>query len=391
MNEHPDPVSGTRSGQPDAGLPVVPSSIAFADLESPDAGKDDAQELGLLALGAILLKHWKLICGLPVAVASITVIVALILPVRYTASASFVPEVPNQGLQLPRAFASFAGLASQFGVNLPGGSTSPQFYADVVNSRSIKDEVLQTTLLDPRTADPADSTRLLEILDVGEETSAEALEAGRRVLEEMVTAEVNPETDVIQIAAETPYPQLSADLVNAYLATLNRFDLETRRSSAQEQRLFIENRLVDVQQELRNAENNLQIFLETNRRFETSPNLQFQYERLQRRVALKQEVYTTLLREHEQARIQEVNDTPVLTIIDPAIVPTRKSRPQRRLLVLTAFFLGGLVATIGAFVREFWERARGRGDTEYHEFESRWANAKSDLRAILHLRRSTEP
>jgi uncharacterized protein involved in exopolysaccharide biosynthesis len=139
----------------------------------------------------------------------------------------------------------------------------------------------------------------------------------------------------------------------------------------------------EAEAELRAAEDELRDWLERNRQFENSPELRFQYERLQRQVTIKQEVFTTLRRSYEEARIQEVNDTPVITVIDRAVPPEQKSSPKRKLNVILALFLGGIVGVFGAFGREFAERARESEKGEYEEFTTRWSAMKAELRSFI--------
>jgi uncharacterized protein involved in exopolysaccharide biosynthesis len=54
----------------------------------------------------------------------------------------------------------------------------------------------------------------------------------------------------------------------------------------------------------------MQAFLQANRQWANSPDLTFQHDRLERDIALRQQVYTTLVQSFEQARISEVRDTP---------------------------------------------------------------------------------
>ena len=66
----------------------------------------------------------------------------------------------------------------------------------------------------------------------------------------------------------------------------------------------------------------------------TRPELNFQQERLQRQVQLQQQLYTTLSQSFEQAKIEEVRDTPVITVVEPPEAPVR---PDPRGLVRNAF------------------------------------------------------
>lgn len=190
-------------------------------------------------------------------------------------------------------------------------------------------------------------------------------------------------TGIVSLSTETHYPALSADVANLFIDLLNRFNLETRQSNAQERRRFAEERVADAERELLEAEEELKRFLERNRQFQGSPELSFQYERLQRRVRIKEEVLTTLRRSYEEARIQEVNDTPLITVIDRAVPPEKRSSPKRKLNVVLAFFLGGMLGVFGAFGREFVERARERDEEEFQELASRWAAIRAQLRSLL--------
>lgn len=346
---------------------------------------DELEEINLLELGNVLLKRWKFVLGFPIAAAVIAAVVALIIPPKFTAYAVFFPEQEAAGLDLP---AGIAGLAAQFGVAVPGGGTSsPEFYADVVASRTVRDQVLQARYPDPRSDSPGDSATLLDILEVKGRTDLERLEEGREELQKMVSADVETETDVVELAVQTRYPALSAAVANRVLDLLNTFNLESRQSNARERRRFMEGRIAQAEAELREAEERLKAFLERNRSFQSSPDLSFQHDRLQRQVRMKEEVVTTLRRSYEEARIQEVKDTPVITVIDRAVPPQEKSSPKRVLIVTVTLLLGGVLAISLAFGQEFMDRARRRDEEEFDELSSRWRSVKSELRSLLPRRR----
>jgi uncharacterized protein involved in exopolysaccharide biosynthesis len=349
----------------------------------PTAGDwpaSEAEETSVLELATVLLKRWKLVAGLPLTAAILAAVVSLQLPTQFTATATFVPESRAPSLSLP---SGLAGLAAQFGVAVPGGgNASPQFYADVLASRTLRDEVLQTRFRDPRSAAPRDSATLLGLLDIGGDNEHQRLENGRKKLEGAVAVRVDNETNIVSLSVETPHPPLSADVANYFIGLLNRFNLETRQSRAQERRRFVEERMGEAEQELREAEDGLKGFLEGNRQFRGSPELTFEYERLQRQVTIKQEVFTSLRSAYEEARIAEVNDTPVITVIDQAIPSEEKSSPKRRRIVIVTFILAGLFGIFGAFGREYIDRARVSDQEDYEKLTSHWETLKSDLRAL---------
>lgn len=293
--------------------------------------------------------------GLPFLTAVTTAMISLLLTPKYEAWTSFVPETQSRGTSIP---VGFGNLASQFGLALGGGgASSPRFYAEVLKSRTLRDQLLGTRFAMPLPAAPTDSASLLDILEIHDPIETTQLRAGRLWLGGATTIRVENATSIVTVRVESRSATVAAQVANMFVSLLNQFNLETRQSGAQDRRRFIEERVSGAEGELRDAEDQLQVFLEQNRQFQGSPELNFQYERLQRQVAIKQEVLTTLRRSYEEARIQEVNDAPVITVIDKAVPPDVRSSPKRRRMVLVGFVLGGLLAVLGAFALENIQRS----------------------------------
>jgi uncharacterized protein involved in exopolysaccharide biosynthesis len=66
-------------------------------------------------------------------------------------------------------------------------------------------------------------------------------------------------------------------------------------------------------------------------------------ERLSSQYNLIYSIYSELAKQLEQAKIQVKQDTPVFTIIEPISVPTKRSKPNRFLILFIWTFLGGLL------------------------------------------------
>jgi uncharacterized protein involved in exopolysaccharide biosynthesis len=149
---------------------------------------------------------------------------------------------------------------------------------------------------------------------------------------------------------------------------LNKFNVSRRRSQSGEERIFTERRLAEARQELADAEDELVRFLQRNRLFSESSVASVGARRLERRVQLKQEVLGTLSRSYEEARINEVRDTPVLTVIDRAEAPAWKSFPNRLLSVLVALLVGAILGVGLAYLLESRRRVRPETRPDYRDF-----------------------
>lgn len=95
---------------------------------------------------------------------------------------------------------------------------------------------------------------------------------------------------------------------------------------------------------------------------------------------MRQSIVTTLAAAHEQARIAEVRNTPLISLIER---PGGSARPNPRrtvLKVMLALFLGGTVGTLVAFTREFLQRTAARQTQDVQEFVSLRKQVFQELR-----------
>jgi uncharacterized protein involved in exopolysaccharide biosynthesis len=312
----------------------------------------DSDEMSLMSLAAVLLARPRLVLVYPLVLSMLALGLTFLMTPRYIASVIFVPE-HRSSTALPPAF---TGLASQFGVNLPSNTTqSPLFYVSVLESREIAQQVLRSRFPDPN--QPAqDSVPLLTLIGTSGRTQAESLARGVVQLRRSVRTAIDQRTGIIRLSVETSSPALSAAVAMTFVQHLNRFNAIQRQSQAGQRRRFIEGRITDVERSLRNSEANLTRFYETNRSWQQSPKLVVQEGRLRREIDVVQDVYLTLEREYELSRIEEVNDTPVLTVVDPAVPPVQKAKPQRAKIWLGVFIVGVLLGGFTALVGDYLDR-----------------------------------
>jgi uncharacterized protein involved in exopolysaccharide biosynthesis len=169
-------------------------------------------------------------------------------------------------------------------------------------------------------------------------------------------------------------------MVKCILDRLNWFNLVTRQSQAGAERRFMEGRLDEARAELRTAEDRLQNFLQRNRDFRNSPELTFQQDRLARDVQMRQQVYTSLAQAYEQARIEEVRDTPVITVVEQPDLPIRPDRRGAARSALVALIAGGMLGTLIAFVMTVMERERALNEDEMVAVQAELRTAVGEMR-----------
>jgi uncharacterized protein involved in exopolysaccharide biosynthesis len=273
------------------------------------------------------------------------VAIALLLPPYYTASASFIAQGSSASM-LPGAL---QGLAASVGL-ASAKDYSPQFYADLFQSQPVISAVLGRRYAVP--ASPRTDLRTYyEIEDIAGRDSATRLDNASRHLRRRIAARADVRTNIITVSVTARYPELSRDLTRVMLEALDSMNVSFRQEQSRELREFFETRVSDAQRALDSAETVLRQFLERNRAIQNSPLLTFEQMRLTRGADLKRTVYTTVLQQFEEARIQEARNVPVLTVLTPPAAPIRKAGPPRRLIVATAMLLGLLLAVVHERIR----------------------------------------
>jgi uncharacterized protein involved in exopolysaccharide biosynthesis len=330
-------------------------------------------DISIFELMTPLVSRWKLIAATALICGLLAALYLVLQPRTYTATTSFTPE-NSSSTGLMSNLAGLAGLAGQLGLGTGSSSSvSPEFFVRLVHS----EEVLRPTLLTDFTSDSGSAPRpLLAILEVPGSSREAQLQTGVQMLRKRTEATTDKATGIVTLKATLQSPRLAADVANHLVHLLNKFNLESRQSQSREQRRFSGERLAVAEQELRAAEQAQLAFLQRNRQYMDSPLLTFEYSRLSRQVQLRQEVYQTLTKAHEEARIAEVRDTPVLTVIDSALAPVRPSGPHRTLGTLVALIFGGALGVSLAYLAAARARARRSPTPDYLAFREAWEEAR---------------
>ena len=336
-----------------------------------------AQRVGALGALDVLLSHWRVLILLPLAAAGLAAAIAFSRSPSYTATAIFVPEISGQG----RVPSGLAGIAGQFGINLGGeGSRSASFYAEVAKSRDILLRVLLSRYPDPRTPDTAaDSATLMDIYAPAGD-SLLRLERAVAQLDRAMSLEVDLPTSLVRLSVTDGSPEIAAAVANRVVAAIDDFNTDSRQSQARRRRQFIEVRTGEAAAELRRAESLLEEFQERNRAWQHSPQLTSAQSRLRRGVELRQEVFLTLSRELETSRIEEIDDAPVISVIQRAVPPRFKSAPRRGVIIVLGGVLGVLLALSWVGATELLHRLRVADAEGFRALAGRLRGGRGDFR-----------
>lgn len=333
-----------------------------AEGDTPASPADSwMDEVSIWTYVNVLLLRRRLLLVLPISLAVVVAIISLESPKEYTASASFIPQDPS-GMQT-----GIAQLTTQLGLSAARPNTSsPQFYVDLLRSRGVLRDVVTTNYNAP--GDARFSGDLIHYFDIRLANRDDAIAKAVEKFQSSLSAQADRVTGVVRFEVSTRNPALSTLIAARLLDLTNDFNLRRRQSQARAEREFLERRFEEAKNELASAEGALVDFAAQNRRTGDSPRLVAEEDRLRRQVNAKQQLYGNLETSVQTAMIEEVRNTPVITVIDrPEGFVQRKPRGTVGKTAL-ALFSGLFIAVVLAFVLDYLERERRSGSPGYQEF-----------------------
>jgi tyrosine-protein kinase Etk/Wzc len=179
------------------------------------------------------------------------------------------------------------------------------------------------------------------------------IEKDRLADAEVALAETQKKTGIIAPSGQTQaiiqqVARLQADI------TAREVQLDSLRTSATEQNpdvIRLTTELTGMRAQLRDLESSNAKHLPGDISIPTAnvPQTSLEYIRKERDVKYHQFLFDLLARQYEAARIDEAKAAPVIQVIDPALVPDRKSSPFRALWAISGFALGLILSTAWVF------------------------------------------
>lgn len=315
------------------------------DKSSHDSGRlhlRDLDRAGFPALFAVIWRARFLLIGVAVVAAVLGAVLEFTRTPVYEGETTFLPGSALEG-EVAASGQGFRAVAQQFGLgSLPSNDPTAILEA-ILYSRAFLLRVLDSTIEVASNDVRADSLVLGRVVE-----SPRDREAALRGLKRALRFRSASASGLITISVQLTEREAVAPFLNRLVADLDRFHRTLVGKRAAEELAFIEGRLGEARASLDDAEDAFGDFLDRNQRFADSPQLLLQKGRLEREVAVHQTAYLTLRNQYELARINQVREVPVVSVVDRAWEPQTPSGPGLVLMVVVAG-LGGFVVA-GLFV-----------------------------------------
>ena len=350
----------------------------------------------------VVLKHKRMILFLTTGAFAASILVSLLLPVRYTADTLLVPSQLDQTLTItpPSGLSNLAG-------SVLGKPTPSDLYAGMLESKSVKDPVI-------------DRFKLMELYGTKYRVDA------YKKLNKTLTVEASKKSGIITLSVEDEDPKRAADIANAFTEELMNLLISLNTSGAGLGRKFLEERLVRVKSDMLKAAEALKNFsmknktidmpaqtkatiegiarlqaqlaaqevqLATLRSYQTDSNQEVisvkssiagiksqvsrmegndggssilgagkvpvlgeEYARLMREYKIQENLFDLLMKNYEMAKMNEAKNFSAIQIIQKARTPDKKSKPERTFIVLISTVAAFLLSVFAAFVFEYLEK-----------------------------------
>jgi tyrosine-protein kinase Etk/Wzc len=381
----------------------------------------EEQEVKLLDLLQVIVKQKALILKLVGGAAIISVIYSLLLPNVYTATAKVLPPQKEGagGLSaLSAMIGSAGGLASLAGGSLGGSS---ELYLGILKSRSVEDAVIKRLNLVRifETKTPEETRKVLEskvklqagkdgIITIAADDKDPKLAAAmaNAFVEELGNKSVQlnlSKAGVERVFLEKRLELVKKDLKNAE-ESLKSFQEKNKAIKVDSQAIATIQGIAQMRAELISKE----VQLATLRSYQTDenpqvkqlltgiarlqgqlgayegsgmsggaipavgnvPGLGMEFARRLREMKIQETIFEQLTKQYELAKLTEAKDSSSLQVLDDAVVPMKKSKPKRSMIVIIATIIAFSIGILLAFIREFTAKMPEQDRVQWQEIKS---------------------
>jgi uncharacterized protein involved in exopolysaccharide biosynthesis len=222
---------------PEHDLPVAPG---------PEETPQDSGHL--VAYLRLLWEHRRLLARVALCGFLASMLLAFLIPMRFESTARLMPPDSSQSGGLAMAAAALSGGAGSLGgiaTDMLGLKSTSDIFVGILSSRTVQDKLILQFELKKLYGD-------------------RRMEDARKDLAKHTNISVDRKSQIITLTITDHDPKRAAAMGEAYVAELNRLVAELSTSSARRERIFLEERLKTVNQDLEAAEKEFSQFSSKN-------------------------------------------------------------------------------------------------------------------------------
>jgi len=196
----------------------------------------------------LLWEHRRLLARVVLYGLLASTLIAFLISPRYESVARLMPPDSNQSGGLAMAAAALSGGAGGMGsiaTEMLGLKSTSDIFVGILSSRTVQDKLIQQ-------------------FDLKKLYGDRRMEDARKDLGQRTGISVDRKSQIITLSVSDHDPKRAAAMGESYIAELNRLVAELSTSSARRERIFLEERLKDVSQDLEAAEKEFSQFSSKN-------------------------------------------------------------------------------------------------------------------------------
>ncbi|MEG1289697.1 MAG: Wzz/FepE/Etk N-terminal domain-containing protein [Bacteroidales bacterium] len=358
---------------------------------------NNEQEIDLIEVAKRLWTKRKFILKVTGAFMILGLLVAVFSAKEYTAGCLVVPQTGSKS-----AGGSLSGLAAMAGISLgnagEGETLSPKVYSKVLNNIDLQKELMNTpinfegyeqpiTLLDYYTKEEYQKFSLMGAImkytvglpgvilgairgeqvekPVPANCSGKQLsaftkdeQACTKVLRSRYSLTINDKDGYVSISANMPEPLAAAQIAQQLQDLLQKYVTEFKIQKAQANYNFVKQRYDEAKIVYEAKQEEYAKFQDANRTLSSALS-RIKEEQIKSEYSIANSLFSELSKQLVQSEIKVKEDTPILTVVEPVVVPREKSKPKRPMILVMFTFLGGFLGCGLVFGADFLKKNMG--------------------------------
>ena len=367
-------------------------------------------EINLLDLLIVLVKRKGLIIGITLGIALITAIVSFTMTPIYKAETKILPPQQGSSSMTSQLLSQLGGAASFIGGTV-GVKSSNDLYIAILKSRPILDNIIDKfKLMELHKAKSREDTRkaLIGVLKMQDDKKSGIVSVGIEGKDPKMAADIaNAFVDELReynkrlalteasqrrLFFEEQLKDVKEGLIKSeegmkgFQEKTGAFKIDDQAKAAIEgivqlraliaekeiqirvMKTYATSHNPDIQKleeelkglrehlsilEAKGSGGNPDVILSTGR----IPALGTEYIRKMREFKYKEALYEIMAKQYEMARLDEAKDAPIIQVIEKAIPPEKRIKPNRSQMVMIATVAGFFFSVFAAFLMEFIEKS----------------------------------